>query len=203
MIQLPRFVALLLQRARSEKRYQAFRRKRQRQLNELSNRKPEYFGRSVVNDLHGCHSIYLHSIIRWVAPVAALGYRRGGAEGGFHNQRSITVCLLCQGTPVGSNASQPVPPSAQPGSQCRGPRYEHHSTGPPYARHPFTQTTPTPNKHSTRHLTSPDPLHVRTNTTPYPTKTFPFYLLTGISFFQGWATPQWHPGKADKVFLLM
>ncbi len=43
---------------------------------------------------------------RWVAPIAALGYRGVGAE------RSITVCLLCQGTPVGFKASQPLPPRA-------------------------------------------------------------------------------------------
>ena len=48
-----------------------------------------------------------------MAPVAALGYRGGGAERGLLNQRFITVCLLCKGAQVGSRASQPVPPSDQ------------------------------------------------------------------------------------------
>ena len=47
---------------------------------------------------------------RRVALVAALGYRGGRPERGLHSQRSATVGLLCQGTSVGSNAIQPMPP---------------------------------------------------------------------------------------------
>ena len=45
---------------------------------------------------------------RGVAPVAALGYRSGAAERGSDTERFITTNLLCQGTPVGSQASQPA-----------------------------------------------------------------------------------------------
>ena len=46
------------------------------------------------------------------APVAALGYRGSAAKRGSGIGRLITMNLLCQGTPVGSKASQPVPPNA-------------------------------------------------------------------------------------------
>lgn len=44
------------------------------------------------------------------SPVAALGYRGGGAERRLHSKRSFAVCLLCQFTSVGSKASHPMPP---------------------------------------------------------------------------------------------
>jgi hypothetical protein len=52
--------------------------------------------------------------MRGVAQVAALGYLGGEAERGCYEGSITTEHLLCQGTPVGCKASQPVPPSLTP-----------------------------------------------------------------------------------------
>ena len=58
---------------------------------------------------------------RGVAQVAALGYLGDEGTGGF-NRWGPRSDLLCQGTPVGSKASQSVPPSGA--SRIRVPKLE-------------------------------------------------------------------------------
>lgn len=47
---------------------------------------------------------------RRVTPIAVFGYRGRGAVRGLRILKLIAAYLLCQGTPVGSKASQQVPP---------------------------------------------------------------------------------------------
>ena len=80
----------------------------------------------VACNLWGPQAVEALHVLRWVALVAALGYRGGGPTE-VSQQRSITTRLLCQGTPVGSQASQPVTPRLTPLACCIVPWHIYSS----------------------------------------------------------------------------